>query len=561
MTDFLHGVEVVEIQSGLRPIRTVKSAVIGLVGSAPKGPLNTPTLIKGSRTEAAAKFGSAADGIGTIPDALDAIFKQHGAAVVVVNVLDTASDKTSQAAKLFTLAGGKVTLPHKYAVNLAVKGAPSSGELVLTTDYTVVAAGQANEGRVSRVSASTKWTAATDTVAVEYTNGGVRYREVVSITAGANSYADVANQTGGIEVHNVWALATAGTDVEEVTHATADYSYDLDTGVLSRVGTTIGETATLNISYDHPDDSAVTAADIVGGVDSGTGAYSGISALLGAQSDVGHTPKILIAPGYSDTQTVANALISVADRLRAVTPIEGPSSTDDAAKTYRNNFSSRRAYVVDPDVTLDDGDGGTVTAPNAAYVAGVIAKSDAERGFWWSPSNRAIKGIVGTARPIDFALGDANARANLLNEADIATIIREKGYRLWGNRTCSADAKWAFLSVVRTADILNESLLRSHLWAVDRNITKTYFEDVAGGVNAYIRELVGLGALLGGSCIASPELNTKETLAAGRVYFDIDFTPPPPAERVTFRSRITNDYLDTILGTDEDEEDTEEEAA
>ena len=35
MTQFLHGVEVIEIDDGSRPIQTVKSAVIGLVGTAP----------------------------------------------------------------------------------------------------------------------------------------------------------------------------------------------------------------------------------------------------------------------------------------------------------------------------------------------------------------------------------------------------------------------------------------------------------------------------------------------------------------------------------------------
>ena len=34
--EFLHGVEVVEIDNGPRPIRTVKSSVIGLVGTAPR---------------------------------------------------------------------------------------------------------------------------------------------------------------------------------------------------------------------------------------------------------------------------------------------------------------------------------------------------------------------------------------------------------------------------------------------------------------------------------------------------------------------------------------------
>ena len=68
----------------------------------------------------------------------------------------------------------------------------------------------------------------------------------------------------------------------------------------------------------------------------------------------------------------------------------------------------------------------------SACVAGLIAKSDNDRGWWWSPSNQEINGIVGTARAIDFAMGDANCRANLLNESNIATIIRQQGFRLWG---------------------------------------------------------------------------------------------------------------------------------
>jgi len=154
---------------------------------------------------------------------------------------------------------------------------------------------------------------------------------------------------------------------------------------------------------------------------------------------------------------------------------------------------------------------------------------------------------LGTTRPVDFALGDANCRANLLNEQNVATIIRQDGYRLWGNRTLSMDPKWAFLSVVRTADMINESLLRAHLWAVDRNITKTYFEDVVAGVNAYLSHLKQIGAILGGKCWADPDLNTPEQLAAGKVYFDFDFTPPTPAEHVTFRSRLVNDYFEEVI--------------
>jgi len=188
-----------------------------------------------------------------------------------------------------------------------------------------------------------------------------------------------------------------------------------------------------------------------------------------------------------------------------------------------------------------------VISPASARVAGMIARSDNERGFWWSPSNTQMNGIIGTARAVDFALGDSNARANLLNEQEVATIIHENGYRLWGNRTCSADPKFAFLSVTRTNDMINESILLAHLWAVDRNITKTYIEDVLAGINAYLGNLTAQGAILGGKAWVDPDLNTPDQIAQGHVWFDYDFTPPYPAERITMRSHLVNDYITEVI--------------
>jgi phage tail sheath protein FI len=183
----------------------------------------------------------------------------------------------------------------------------------------------------------------------------------------------------------------------------------------------------------------------------------------------------------------------------------------------------------------------------SAGAAGIIARTDNELGFWWSPSNQLFNGIVGTARAIDFALDDPNSRANLLNEAKVATIIREDGYRLWGNRTLSSDSKWQYLCVVRSADIINDSILRAHRWAVDRGITKNYVAEVLEGVNAYGRHLVAIGAVLGFKCWADPDLNTPEQIANGHVYFDFEFTPVYPAEHITFRSHLVNDYIKEIF--------------
>jgi phage tail sheath protein FI len=293
---------------------------------------------------------------------------------------------------------------------------------------------------------------------------------------------------------------------------------------------------------------AETKSNVIGGV-SPESRYLGVQAFLGAESIIKVQPKIVVAPGFSHDQAVVSEMLGVAERLRAVIIADGPNSTDQKAISFREFFGSPRIYVVDPwikvwDTTADE----EVLQPASPRVAGMIARSDNDRGFWWSPSNTEMFGISGTARPVDFVLGDVNARANYLNENEVATIIRKDGFRLWGNRSCSSDPKWAFLSVRRTADMINESVLRAHLWTVDRNITKTYVEDVMESVNAYLRHLTAIGAILGGRCWADAELNTPDQISQGKVYFDFDFTPPYPAERITFRSRLVNDYIEEIIG-------------
>ncbi|CTR35551.1 phage tail sheath family protein [Escherichia coli] len=85
--NYLHGVETIEIERGPRPVRTVKSAVIGLVGTAPAGPINTSVLCLSEKD--AAQFGSQVSGF-SIPQALDAIYDHGAGTVVVINVADPA---------------------------------------------------------------------------------------------------------------------------------------------------------------------------------------------------------------------------------------------------------------------------------------------------------------------------------------------------------------------------------------------------------------------------------------------------------------------------------------
>ena len=295
------------------------------------------------------------------------------------------------------------------------------------------------------------------------------------------------------------------------------------------------------------EEAAEQTAAIIGNV-LADGKRTGLQALLDGKSRFNAQPRLLVAPKHSATQAVGTALVALADKLRGIAIIDGPGTTDEAALAYAKNFGAKRAFLVDPGVRyFDTVAEATVDAPGSAWVAGLFAWTDREYGFWASPSNKEFFGITGTSRPVEFLDGDDSCRANLLNNANIATIIRDDGFRLWGNRTLSSDPKWAFVTRVRTMDIVMDAILYGHKWAVDRSITATYVKDVTEGLQAFMRDLKNQGAIINFEVFADPELNTASQLEQGKVYWNIRFTDVPPAENPNFRVEVTNQWLTEVL--------------
>ena len=297
------------------------------------------------------------------------------------------------------------------------------------------------------------------------------------------------------------------------------------------------------------EDEALQTSAIIGGV-LASGQRTGLQALLDGKSRFNAQPRLLIAPKHSATQAVATAMDALAGKLRAIAIVDGPNTTDEAVLAYAQEFGSKRIYMVDPGVQQwDTVTSKTIDAPASAFTAGLFAWTDTEYGFWASPSNKEFVGITGTTRPIEFLDGDETCRANLLNNANITTIIRDGGYRLWGNRTLSADSKWSFVTRVRTLDIVMDAILAGHKWAVDRSITKTYVKDVTDGLEAFMRDLKNQGAVINFEVFADTELNTASQLEEGKVYWNIRFTDVPPAENPIFRVEVTNQWLTEVLET------------
>jgi len=133
--NFLHGVETIEIESGSRTIQVVKSAVIGLIGIAPTGDANTPVLVGNDRD--AAQFGDKLPGF-TIPQSLDAIFKQGAGTVIVVNIFSPALHTAQVNDEALVITNGKAKLSAAPIGNVTINdtnGDPVT--YIAGTDYTL----------------------------------------------------------------------------------------------------------------------------------------------------------------------------------------------------------------------------------------------------------------------------------------------------------------------------------------------------------------------------------------------------------------------------------------
>ena len=480
------------------PVTIVKSAVIGLVGTAPEWALagqpdaalpNVPTLV--SSAIDAAKFGPLVRGY-SIPYALAAIQAQGAGQAIVVNVFDPARHFTALAATAFTFnTQGIINLGHMGVSNVVVTSSPAGTTYLAATDYTLDA------------------------------------------------------------INGVITIVESG------------------------AGGHIVDGATVLIAFNYADPSKVTDADVIGAVTSGV--YSGLQVLQTTYMTMGFFAKILIAPGYSQNADVAAALCTLANKIRAMALIDLPAATSVAGAIANravagNAFgtSSKRAMLCFPQESFFDSgivptgvtlnSSGTAVAaqynanassPYSQWVAGAMAARDLAKGYWWSPSNTQVNGILGPDIQLYASILDSTSDVNSLNAAGIVTVFNAfaTGLRVWGNRSAAYPTVTSpdnFISVRRTMDVIEESVELAMLQFIDQPISNALIDAILASVNAFIRSLIQRGALAAGAASFDPAENPTARIAAGQLTFDIDVMPPPPAERITFQAFIDVTLLEQL---------------
>jgi phage tail sheath protein FI len=376
---------------------------------------------------------------------------------------------------------------------------------------------------------------------------GVR---VLEINEGTRSIRTVSTAVVGF-------VATGGTaDVATfplntpvlVTNVQAAIAKAGTTGTLPRVLDAIASQSkpvTVVVRVEEGADEAATTSNVIG-TTTADGKFTGLKALLAAQSSGPLVkPRIIGAPGL-ETPAVTAELAAIAQKLRGFAYASDlASTTKEEVAAVRETYGQRELMLLWPEFKRWN----TVTSVEdaiwaSAVALGLRAKIDEETGWHKTLSNVVVNGVTGLSRDVFWDLQDVATDANYLNEKDVTTLINSNGFRFWGSRTCAGPTSlFPFENYTRTAQVLADTMAEAHMWAVDAPMHVSLIKDVIEGINAKFRELKALGYIIDGKAWYDDEPNTKESLKSGKAYIDYDYTPVPPLENLIFRQRITDQYL------------------
>lgn len=252
---------------------------------------------------------------------------------------------------------------------------------------------------------------------------------------------------------------------------------------------------------------------------------------------------------YESTEDVVS-VVSAADRLcreqRIFQLVDSPSSWGgvDAARSGISAFEpvrSDHAGMFFPHLQLPDPLTGRLRSfPPCGAVAGVIARTDGERGVWKAPAGTEAK-VLG-ARSLSVQLTDRDN--GLLNPLGVNCLrtFPVVGPLVWGSRTLagtdSADSEWKYLPVRRLALHVEESLRRGLQWVVFEPNNDQLWQQIRLNVSGYLDPLFRKGAFHGSTpreayfVKCDGETTSPEDVERGVVNVVVGIAPVKPAEFV-----------------------------
>jgi phage tail sheath protein FI len=509
------GVYIEEIPSGVRTIANVATSITAFVGKAVRGPVGEPVTIT-SFSDFERLFGGLHRDL-TLGYAVRDFFLNGGAIAIIVRLYKPTNNKGSKASfnigNLSLEAANEGAWGQKVRVRIEKKAAAdpnlaaAAARLgVAPADLFDVIVRDGNTGRIETfLNLTTRESARRADRVLKNESSLIRSTQALPANttpaAGAGTLADA----------DVWTDQTKSTPAQS--------------------------TATT----EAVDSAAVGATEFKAGV-----------ALL-EKTDLFNL--LCILPDARDGDVpddVYQDALGVCVRRRAFLIVDSKngwnaisSAQTGVAGMNLNGDAARNGAVFFPRIKQADAmlDGQIETVPASGMIAGVMARTDAQRGVWKAPAgtDAALLGVAG------LQLNPTDAENGLLNPLGINCLrtLPVFGNVLWGARTLrGADAaadEYKYIPVRRTALFIEESLYRGLKWVVFEPNDEPLWAQIRLNVGAFMHNMFRQGAFQGKTpreaylvkCDA--ETTTQNDINLGIVNILVGFAPLKPAEFVIIK--------------------------
>jgi phage tail sheath protein FI len=262
---------------------------------------------------------------------------------------------------------------------------------------------------------------------------------------------------------------------------------------------------------------------------------------------------LLCIPPYNDKGNVDASLVGSAatycEKRRAMLLVDSPTDWNSVAKaregltnlgTNSKNVAVFFPRLIKPDPLRENQLGEFVPC---GAVAGIFARTDAQRGVWKAPAG--LEATLNGVPALSVSLTDPeNGQLNPLGINCLRTFPAT-GRIVWGARTLQGNdqlaSEWKYIPVRRLALFLEESLYRGTQWVVFEPNDEPLWSQIRLNLGAFMQNLFKQGAFQGKTpkeayfVKCDSETTTQNDINLGIVNIVIGFAPLKPAEFVIIK--------------------------
>ena len=259
---------------------------------------------------------------------------------------------------------------------------------------------------------------------------------------------------------------------------------------------------------------------------------------------------MVCVPGVVDTGPQKKVIAHCEELNDRVAILDGVQDTEPLKSTgplqkQKKDLINRRGFgalywpwiqIADPTAPVDKPE--VISTPPSGHIAGVIARSDSQRGVHKAPANEPVVGAVG----LEYNLDDtAHGVLNNLNINALRVFPGRSQPLVWGARTLTDGTPFLHLNVRRLISFIEDSIVQGTRWAVFEPNSVDLWKRLELSITEFLTRVWQSGALFGATADQAfyvkidEELNPPSTRALGQVFGEVGVAPVHPAEYVVFR--------------------------